>query len=378
MTNAKGLLLSAEERRHLGALSRSPHAADARRARLVLLLARGMSWKVICAELPCTPDYIRRWKTRFAMERLEGLRPKHRGRPASLAERQTEAQVIAATRLPPPDGAARWTTRSLGTALGISHMRVQRIWERRGLGHAGALPDPALPGAMLSSVTALTGTRAPLPKPRLPAPAAVPAPTRRTQRERRESTRRHLVAAAIDCICEYGFAGASSAAVADRAGVSRGAVQHHFGTRDRLLLAILEDLRGKLVARAPRAATTGTPVADRLDALLEQYWNIINSRHFIATVQIQLGTVNDRELYPDVFKLMHKSVTELDRDLVAIFAEHDVPPERVKAARHLALASFRGLAVRQVYRSSRDGWAAERSLLKEMMRNALTPASAPR
>ena len=379
MTNARGFLLSADERRQLGALSRSPRAADARRARLVLLLGRGMSWQAICAELPCTPDYIRRWKTRFATERLDGLRPKHRGRPASLAERQTEAQVIAATRLPPPDGAVRWTMRSLGAALGISHMRVQRIWERRGLGPAGALPDPALPNAMLSSVTKSIETRAPLPKPRLPAPAAaVQVPARRTQRERRESTRRQLVAAAIDCICEYGFAGASSAAIADRAGVSRGAVQHHFGTRDRLLLAILEDLRGKLVARAPRAATSGTPVADRLDALLEQYWDIINSRHFIATVQIQLGTVNNRELYPDVFKLMHKSVTQLDRDWVAIFAEHDIPPERVMAARHLALATFRGLAVRQVYRSSRDGWAAERSLLKEMLRNALTRAPSPR
>ena len=372
MTRARGLLLSADERRRLGTLSRSPRAADARRARLVLLLARGMSWQAICTELPCTPDYIRRWKTRFVADRLEGLRPKHRGRPASLAERQTEAQVIAATRLPPPDGAARWTTRSLGAALGISHMRVQRIWERRGLGPAGALPVPALPDATLSFVTS-SDAQAPRPKPRLPAPAApAPAPARRTQRERRESTRRLLVAAAIDCICEYGFAGASSAAIADRAGVSRGAVQHHFGTRDRLLLAILEDLRGKLVARAPHTASTGTPIADRLDALLEQYWEIINSRHFIATVQIQLGTVNDRDLYPEVFKLMHKSVTQLDRDWVAIFAEHDIPPERVMAARHLALATFRGLAVRQVYRSSRDGWASERSLLKEMLRNALT------
>ena len=48
------------------------------------------------------------------------------------------------------------------------------------------------------------------------------------------------------------------------------------------------------------------------------------------------------------------------------------------AARHLALAAFRGLAVRQVYRSSRDGWAAERGLLKEMLRNALIRSTGAR
>lgn len=330
------------------------------------MLDRGLSWQAVCRELPCTPDYIRRWKSRFAERGIDGLAPLERGRTANLRDRQIEAQVISATRNP-PGGAARPSTRTLAAALGISHMRVQRIRERHGLGPATGLPDPQFRVTTVNNVTT-RDMRGP------GGPARQPA--RRTQRERRESTRRQLIAAAIDCICELGCAGASSAAIADRAGVSRGAVQHHFGTRGRLLLAILEDLRGRLVSRPQRSAATDTPVAERIDALLEQYWDIINSRHFIATVQIQLATVNDRELYPEVFKLMHKSVTQLDRDWVAIFAGHDVPAERVMAARHIALATFRGLAVRQVYRSSRDGWSAERALLKEMMRQALAaPAS---
>lgn len=361
------LRLDAGTRNELVLRGRSGDPAAARRATLILLLERGLSWQAICRELPCTPDYIRRWKSRFVLQGVDGLVPRRHGRAASLRDRQVEAQVIAATRNPPA-GAPRWSTRTLAATLGVSHMRVQRVWERHGLGPATELPAPETRAATDTIVT----VHAPRSDP------ATPHSARRTQRERRESTRRQLLLAAVDCICELGFAGASSAAIADRAGVSRGAVQHHFGTRDRLLLAILEDLRGKLVARPQRAVAEGTPVADRLDALLEQYWEIINSRHFIATVQIQLATVNDRELYPEVFKLMHKSVTQLDRDWVAIFAEHDIPASRVMAARHLALATFRGLAVRQVYRGSRDGWAAERSLLKEMMRTALVPGHAPR
>lgn len=353
-------LLSPPERRRLAAQARSRNAsaAEVKRARLLLLLDQGLGWQAICERLPCSPDYINRWKTRFAQTRLDGLRPRHRGRAPRRETPQIEAQVLALTRKTPPDGAARWSTRKLGAALGISHMQVKRIWEKH----------RAQPGAGTGADRSATDST-------VTAERTAP-PARRTQRERREATRRQLLDAGIDCVCELGFRGATTAAIAARAGVSRGAVQHHFATRGQLLLAILEDFRHKLVARPPRNPSAGQPIAERLDALLEQYWEIINSRHFIATVQIQLGTVNDRELYPAVFKSMHRSVTELDRGWVAIFAEHDVPPERVMAARHLALATFRGLAVRQVYRADGDGWRAERALLKEMLRNALTGGQA--
>jgi Homeodomain-like domain-containing protein len=43
-----------------------------KRARLILMLDEGLSWSVIGERLPCTPDYIGRWKRRFVEERLAG------------------------------------------------------------------------------------------------------------------------------------------------------------------------------------------------------------------------------------------------------------------------------------------------------------------
>ena len=63
---------------------------------------------------------------------------------------------------------------------------------------------------------------------------------RRSQVERRAATRRELLDAAEALIAERGFAQASLSAIADRAGVSKGAVYHHFQSKDDLLLALLD------------------------------------------------------------------------------------------------------------------------------------------
>ncbi len=53
--------------------ARSARADSARHARLILLLAEGLSWAEIRAKLDCGDSYIDRWSKRFAADRLAGL-----------------------------------------------------------------------------------------------------------------------------------------------------------------------------------------------------------------------------------------------------------------------------------------------------------------
>jgi transposase len=129
------LSLTTEERRALELLTRSRRAAAAevKRARLIIMLDQGVSWSVMGELLPCTPDYINRWKRRFDQERLGGLYARHRGRAPASDTAKLEARVLAWTHKPPSDGSTHWSTRKLGSALGISHMMVARIWAKHGL-----------------------------------------------------------------------------------------------------------------------------------------------------------------------------------------------------------------------------------------------------
>jgi transposase len=128
------LLSSAEEQElRLRARSRTLRAEDARRARLILMLAAGESFRSIQSALDCDDRYISRWKKRFLEGRLAGLHSRHTGRKTEVLTPRMEARILAATRKRPVDGSTHWSTRRLARHLGIHHMLVARTWARAGI-----------------------------------------------------------------------------------------------------------------------------------------------------------------------------------------------------------------------------------------------------
>ena len=68
------------------------------------------------------------------------------------------------------------------------------------------------------------------------------ATARQPQQDRSRATRARLLEAAVTCLADLGYPASTVAVVAERAGVSRGAAQHHFPTRDALFTAALEHM----------------------------------------------------------------------------------------------------------------------------------------
>ena len=129
------LTLTADERAELERRLRSLkiRAEDARRARVILMLADGASYSTIEATVPCFRDYINRWRKRFLAKRLDGLQPRYRGQPPTVLTPAMEARVLEKTRQAPPDGSTHWSTRKLGRLLKIHHNLVGKAWRRAGL-----------------------------------------------------------------------------------------------------------------------------------------------------------------------------------------------------------------------------------------------------
>jgi transposase len=118
------------------ASTRTGRADEARHARLILLLADGLTWAEIRGKLDCGDSYISRWSKRFEADRLAGLFARHAGRDRYKVTDQVEARVLAwTTKRKPADGSTHWSTRKLAAELGdgISHMTVARIWTKHGL-----------------------------------------------------------------------------------------------------------------------------------------------------------------------------------------------------------------------------------------------------
>ena len=129
------LVLTHDERCELEARvrSRKIRSEDARRARVILLLADGASYSLIEATLPCYRDYINRWRRRFLATRLAGLQAGHYSQPPSVLTPALEARILDRTRQAPPDGSTHWSTRKLARVLQINHNHVAKAWQRAGL-----------------------------------------------------------------------------------------------------------------------------------------------------------------------------------------------------------------------------------------------------
>jgi transposase len=129
------LLLTAPDRQALEARGRSRHgrADDARRARVILLLADGASYDHIQQAVGCGRGYISRWRSRFLAQGIAGMYARHRGRQPTAMTPRMEARILARTQRKPSDGSTHWSTRKLAKELGVSHMLVQRVWARAGI-----------------------------------------------------------------------------------------------------------------------------------------------------------------------------------------------------------------------------------------------------
>src|SRR5215471_6505943 len=126
------LILTNDDRIELErrATSRTIRADDAKRAKVILMLADSTSYTTIEATLWCYRDYINRWRRRFVAQRLDGLRSRHQGQKPTVLTPALEARILAMTQRRPPDGSTHWTTRKLARALAIHHNHVQTAWTR--------------------------------------------------------------------------------------------------------------------------------------------------------------------------------------------------------------------------------------------------------
>src|SRR5712675_1869326 len=132
MTDA--ITLTNSERMELTrrASSRTDRAEDARRARLILLLAEGHTWDEASERIECSRGFVASWSKRFAEQRIAGLYSRHIGQVATVLTPELEARILEATRHAPSQ-ATHWTTRKLATHLNVSHMMVARVWGKHGL-----------------------------------------------------------------------------------------------------------------------------------------------------------------------------------------------------------------------------------------------------
>lgn len=149
---------------------------------------------------------------------------------------------------------------------------------------------------------------------------------REPQQERSRTTRRRLIEAALDSFGERGWHGVTVAGIAERAGVSRGAAQHHFPTREDLVVAAV-DLLGELQIDELRAQAADLPTgASRIERVVEMVLNLYTGPLFRAALQLWSVASTDDALRDVLVPLEAKVGREAHRVTVELLGVDESRP----------------------------------------------------
>lgn len=118
------------------------------------------------------------------------------------------------------------------------------------------------------------------------------SPTRRTSapRKRGDDTRAKIIEETVRCIAEEGFAAATAKHVAERAGVTWGVIQYHFGDRNGLLMAVVDDGVDKLVSSLSAIDVGEAPLSQRIETVVDTAWRCYSSPTSMAAFEILRAT----------------------------------------------------------------------------------------
>ena len=132
---------------------------------------------------------------------------------------------------------------------------------------------------------------------------APPVRARRSHAERTAETRAKVMAAVVESIAEVGFPRTTAAEITRRAGVSWGAVQHHFGGKDGILIAVLEDSFNGFAERLSSVDVGSMALEERVAVFVARAWEHFGSPRYRSTFEILLnypGAESDRRSWQDM------------------------------------------------------------------------------
>jgi AcrR family transcriptional regulator len=200
-------------------------------------------------------------------------------------------------------------------------------------------------------------------------------PPRRSQQQRRTETRRRILDATVLCLQEYGYAGTTTVRVVELAGVTRGALAHHFASKADMVAGAVSHIAASRTADAIPKLELAQRSDDPIDAGLDMLWAVHQGAVFVAVVELWVAARTDPELQRRV-AVLEKTTSSMIVDFAKLlFGEKGDDPALLRAI-YTALDVVRGILLMKIAMpaSSSDHearWRRAKTDLRVLFENVL-------
>lgn len=207
-------------------------------------------------------------------------------------------------------------------------------------------------------------------------PSIATAP-RRAEQERSQVSRRRLIEAAVSALMDMGYSGMTLSAIARRAGLTTGAVQYHFGSKDDLLLEMLDVLFLGTSFLTPESETEasaeGVGLYRRCEIFVERSMHTYGQPNYFLIWEIIIATRRDPALNARVAAARNDVVAEWLGRFRRLFAELAVPEEEALELINFVNGHLRGISLLNRYGPiTRETWARQKRLITDALYSELS------
>lgn len=172
----------------------------------------------------------------------------------------------------------------------------------------------------------------------------------RWQQRKSAQTRLRMLEAAVDCLVEGGYAGLTTAKVAERAEVSRGAMHHHFATRIDLVAAVVDHIfyqRMRLFLDEYLAMMAQRRDDELVDLATEAHWHSVLTREYAGYLELAVAARTDAELNVAFEPAARRYDEVWTAEMIESFPQFRDQWQALKLANDFAIAVHSGLLLQR-------------------------------
>lgn len=199
---------------------------------------------------------------------------------------------------------------------------------------------------------------------------ARPAPLEPKQ-ARSQTTRRRLLDAAVDELVDSGYVNLTTSSVAHRAGVSRGAQQHHFPHKATLVTEAVHHLADRQLEQLRTVSGDGTDPRERVQAALDLIFAQYSGPLFAAMLTLSLTARDDADVAASVTAAERKISKALVGSAPEICGPEITALPGFEVRWPMALSTVRGIALLRLLGHPKAGvdrqWKTARPILTAML-----------
>lgn len=185
--------------------------------------------------------------------------------------------------------------------------------------------------------------------------------------QRAEATRKHLIGTTIGLLHDRSYQGATVFEVAKAAGLTPGALQHHFGSKAALMMQVTDAILRASGAEGVAWPAAERPLQERCLGLVQALWQrAYEPPRFLAAWALYFGSAGEPELRAHIARQRASLAQALHQRFLQVLPELAATPDS-KALVQLVLSSLRGLGVVRLFGPAPKDELAQLELLARLI-----------